>query len=128
MDEQSEPNGHDLSEERIDEVNQSDQDRRARLQEFKSSFDACSNDGPLMIYICKLFVMKGIDIQSPKRKFDPETEYEIALCRSFSGRITTNSTLYVIPSTGELLFCSFFPVERTPINCSLFQPLFSCSS
>ena len=124
MDEQSESK----AEEKMDEVHQSDQDRRARLQEFKSSFDTCSNDGPLMIYICKLFVMKGIDIQSPKRKFDPETEYEIALCRSFSGRITTNSTLYVIPSTGELLFCSYFPVEQTLINCSLFQPPFSCSS
>ena len=32
------------------------------LLTFKKSFESCQCDGPLMIYICKLFSVRGCDI------------------------------------------------------------------
>ena len=41
---------------------ESPSEETAALQEFKNGFDGCRNDGPLMVYICKLFSVKGCDI------------------------------------------------------------------
>ena len=53
-----------------------------------------------MVYICKLFTMRGIDIQGGEA-IDRGKDYEIALCRSFSGTITRTSPLFVIPANME---------------------------
>ena len=55
--------------------------------------------GPLMVYICKLFSVQGHDIQG--FDCDKEKEYEIALCRSFSGIITKDTPIYVIPCSSK---------------------------
>lgn len=93
-----------------------DPEENSDLMEFKTAFDGCQRDGPLMIYICKLFAMKGIDIQGGGDRIDREKEYEIALCRSFSGTITRNSPLFVIPSNHEFPRFSFSRDRSAPIQ------------
>ena len=52
-----------------------------------------------MVYICKLFSVQGHDILG--FDCDKEKEYEIALCRSFSGTITKDTPIYVIPCSSK---------------------------
>ena len=75
----------------------------AELGAFRAGFEGCRRDGPLMVYVCKLFGMRGIDIQGGEA-IDRGKDYEIALCRSFSGTITRNSPLFVIPANAEWAF------------------------
>lgn len=72
----------------------------SELARFKAAFDGCRRDGPLMVYVCKLFAMRGVDIQGGVA-IDRDKTYEIALCRSFSGTITRHSPLFVIPANAE---------------------------
>ena len=72
----------------------------SELARFKAAFDGCRRDGPLMVYVCKLIAMRGVDIQGGVA-IDRDKTYEIALCRSFSGTITRHSPLFVIPANAE---------------------------
>ena len=72
----------------------------SELAAFQAGFEECRRAGPLMVYICKLFTMRGIDIQGGEA-IDRGKDYEIALCRSFSGTITRTSPLFVIPANME---------------------------
>lgn len=75
------------------------------LSSYKHMFDTCDRNGALMVFICKLFTVEGCDIQGfpagsrlpLSSPLDRSKQYEIALCRSFSGVITTHSPLFVIP-------------------------------
>ncbi|KAK8796789.1 hypothetical protein WA538_000017 [Blastocystis sp. DL] len=94
---------------KIRDGEESPSEETAALQEFKNGFDGCRNDGPLMVYICKLFSVKGCDIVGSN--LEQDKEYEIALCRSFSGHITKDTPLFVVPcrNTNQ-------PVAATPVT------------